>query len=526
MPTQLVFIIVTAVVGGLLLLGAVLAVLRERRPRTLGDETSASAGGKYDADTEEEAAALRQAGAGGGVLRVIWWVMVAGVLIAVGLSGAYTQNQTPIYAVGAVAVVAVVVLHELLPSSWRTPVIGWLEVVIAFSLAASLLLLTGYGGSPFVFTLYLIAVAIALAGNEWAALGGAVVATAAYLGVIALDPGPGFATGRLLQVALSVGAIWLLTLLAAVFARNERRTRRMLSRLSRIDPLTGLLNRGQLYQTLEQEVRRTRRSDRGFSLLMMDLDGLKAVNDGLGHQRGDEVLRDLGRVIRDDIRNVDSAYRYGGDEFLVLLPETDFSGAFVVAEKIRSDAEDLGLSMEAEGISTSVSIGLVSHPEDGGTAEELVRAADRAMYNAKSLGKNQISGYPRPLRLPPPLTFTPPEEGPAEPLSRGHGAPSSPPAAASASTGDPAPAAFDAEDASKVAPAPVLEVAERWVAVPDPEPRVAAIPVEGSEEDEPTAAEVRRRMAVASRSFDPDHQIRAAMDAFLSPPDQSVRRPD
>ena len=148
--------------------------------------------------------------------------------------------------------------------------------------------------------------------------------------------------------------------------------------------------------TLEQEVSRTRRSDRGFCVLMIDVDGLKLINDTAGHLRGDDVLRALGAVIRTSIRNVDSAYRYGGDEFVVLLPETEIVGAFVVAEKIRAGAEEVGLALTETEPLTSVSIGLVSHPEDGLSAEELMTAADRAMYQAKRLGKNQISGNPRP----------------------------------------------------------------------------------------------------------------------------------
>ena len=93
---------------------------------------------------------------------------------------------------------------------------------------------------------------------------------------------------------------------------------------------------------------------------------------------------------------MDSAYRYAGDEFVVLLPETDFAGAFVVAEKVRQGAEELGATFTREGALTTVSVGLVSHPEDGSTDEELMLAVDRAMYAAKAGGKNQISGYPRP----------------------------------------------------------------------------------------------------------------------------------
>jgi two-component system, cell cycle response regulator len=257
--------------------------------------------------------------------------------------------------------------------------------------------------------------------------------------------------------------------------------------------------------TLEQEVSRTRRSDRGFCLLMIDLDGLKAINDTGGHLRGDIVLHSLGAVISGSIRTVDSAYRYGGDEFVVLLPETDIVGAFVVAEKIRVGAEELELTLGAES-QVSVSIGLVSHPEDGLSAEELMVAADRAMYQAKSLGKNQISGNPRPrpallarrstLEPPPPAVTPEPAPEPAP-----EAAPESAPAPAVAASQASAPA----DDRAVAVPlGPIVP------------PQVTGRDVE-PDDAEPDPMEVRRRIATASRSFDPDHQVRRAMDAFFSP---------
>jgi diguanylate cyclase (GGDEF)-like protein len=241
---------------------------------------------------------------------------------------------------------------------------------------------------------------------------------------------------------------------------------------------------------------------------MIDLDGLKAINDSLGHLRGDDVLRAVGRVINGSIRTVDSAYRYGGDEFLILLPETEFIGAYVVAEKIREGVEQISESLVTDPASTSVSIGLVSHPEDGSSTEELMVAADRAMYQAKSLGKNQISGNPRPRRAPRGLlaaTGEISEAGPAEPAPVEQAPPERPTAAA--------------------APTPM---AEPSVAAAPPPSAAAALTVEsgttnGSSheahgEDEPDPADVRRQIAAARRNMDPDHQIRRAMDAFLSSP--------
>jgi len=546
-PPDLIFLIVTAIVGALLVLGASLAAVRERSAAQFASGVgSQSDQGKYEADAEiAEAHAGASASTSVGVVRVLWWITVAAVLVGVGLSDAYRANQTIIFGLGGLAVVVVVVLHELMPRSWSNDLTTAAEVGIAVALSSALLLLTGYGASPYVFTLDLVAVAVALGRGGWAAVAVALFASGVYVGVIAVDPSPDrFAGTSLLRIVLNVGAIWLLAFLAGVFSAHERRVRSMLSDLSRIDPLTGLFNRGQLYPTLDQEVRRTRRSERGFSVLMVDVDGLKAVNDNLGHQRGDEVLRALGRTIRGSIRTVDSAYRYGGDEFLVLLPETDYAGAFVVAEKIRGEAEEMGYRLEGEGASTSVSIGLISHPEDGGTADELVRAADRAMYNAKSLGKNQISGYPRPPRLAGPVAVAAPdEEKEPEPGSSGGtvsvpiGEPIGAPSAAAAAVGaeaegesapEPEPLAAAPADHQPAEQAPADHQPDaRWTAVPDLKPRRISLAIADQPDDEePDAAEVRRQIAVATRSFDPDHQIRRAMDAFLSPPPGGEHRPD
>jgi diguanylate cyclase (GGDEF)-like protein len=539
-PPDLIFLIVTAVVGALLVLGASLAAVRERSAARVFPAVAEIEQGKYEPEGDiADIHAWGSASTSVGVVRVLWWITIAAVLVGVGLSDAYRANQTIIFGLGGLAVVVVVVLHELMPRSWRNDLTTAAEVAIAVALSSGLLLLTGYGSSPYVFTLDLLAVAVALGRGGWAAVAVALLASGVYLGVIAVDPSPDRLAGTsLLRIALNVGAIWLLAFLAGVFAAHERRVRSMLSDLSRIDPLTGLFNRGQLYPTLEQEVRRTRRSERGFSVLMVDVDGLKAVNDTLGHQRGDEVLRALGRSIRASIRTVDSAYRYGGDEFLVLLPETDYAGAFVVAEKIRAEAEEMGYRLEAEGAATSVSIGLVSHPEDGATADELVRAADRAMYNAKSLGKNQISGYPRPPRLAGPVAAPAAEEEP-EPGSSSAtvsvplGEPMAAPAAAAASDVEAAAEAEPAEEPVAASSASAEQAGAdhgpdaRWTAVPDLRPRRISLAIADQPDDEePDAAEVRRQIAVATRSFDPDHQIRRAMDAFLSPPPGGERRPD
>lgn len=523
MTPELTFIFVSAAVAVLLGAGAAVAAFRARRILAAGageleDERDAVVQpDKYDIDTAD----LERRGRGSyaTAVRVLWWVSIAAVLIGVGLSDAYDATQTAIYALGAIAVGAVVLLHDLIPDRLRSGPVVAFEILLAIGLTTALLMLTGFGSSPFVFGYNLVAVAVALALGGPVALVVAMLATLAYLGVLGLDPAfGGYATADLLRFGLQIGSIWLLAYVAGVFASGERRMRATVLQMSRTDALTGLYNRSQLFPTLEQEVQRTRRSERGFCLLMIDLDGLKSVNDSYGHHRGDEVLRLLGGVIRHSIRLVDTAYRYGGDEFLVLLPETDFAGAFVVAEKIRSGTEEMGLAAGGGELLTSVSIGLVSCPEDGTSAEELMIAADRAMYQAKSLGKNQVSGNPRPRRLP----FSPPSDIPpafAEAMS-----PPPPVEVAPVIEVPPTPvatqrAAFSVDQKPHVEQKPQVE----------PKPQVAprrppVVPAMasgsthegfGDEEADPTV--VRRQIAAARRNMDPDHQIRRAMDAFLSP---------
>lgn len=526
MEIELIFIVVTGAIAALLGLAALVAAVRASR-RTADDlvlDEGPIEGDmdKYDSDPVRAQDSVDATY--GSAVRILWWISIAAVLIGVGLSDAFDASQPAIYLVGAVAVGVVVLLHDVLPNRLRSGAVAVLEVLVAIALTTVLLVLTGYGGSPFAFGYHLSAVAVALALGGSAGLGVAAVATLAYLGVLAIDPDlPAYQGADLLRFGLSIGAIWLLAYVAGVFASGERRMRATVLQMSRIDTLTGLFNRAQLFPTLEQEVQRTRRSERGFCLLMIDLDGLKAVNDSFGHHRGDEVLRSLAGVIRRSIRSVDTAYRYGGDEFLVLLPETDFAGAFVVAEKIRAGAEEVGLTTGGGELLTSVSIGLVSCPEDGTSSEELMIAADRAMYQAKSLGKNQVSGNPRPPRLPyrpePGEGEPEPPVGEVTPIELGRAG------------AEPAPGLGRAADAFEEPPtqAAFSVQPEPRVEVPMAEER-APLPVENhaadaSDEEEADPSEVRRHIAAARMHMDPDHQIRRAMDAFLSSPSRPNGEP-
>ena len=225
-------------------------------------------------------------------------------------------------------------------------------------------------------------------------LGLALIAAIGYLLAIMLGSSPAVLADpfTVATVGINLTAMILLAYVAMVIARQQRSTRDAAIRLSTIDPLTSLFNRGFFFAALEREIARSARSGRGFCLLMMDLDELKAINDRLGHFHGDRVLAAVGLVVSDGVRRIDTAARYGGDEFVVLLPETDPTGAFVLAEKIRIGVNELDLGLPDEAIRPSMSVGVVSYPDDGQTADELMISADRAMYTSKRAGKNRVTG--------------------------------------------------------------------------------------------------------------------------------------
>lgn len=156
-----------------------------------------------------------------------------------------------------------------------------------------------------------------------------------------------------------------------------------------LDSLTGIYNRRRLFQILNQEINRCGRSQNTFCLCIMDIDHFKQVNDTYGHQAGDVVLREMADSVSRDFRSIDCFGRYGGEEFLMVLPQTSLEGALIKAERIRQQVESLDFPKVAENFHITVSIGVAEHKKSESIDDTLARA-DQCLYAAKDAGRNQV----------------------------------------------------------------------------------------------------------------------------------------
>ena len=165
-----------------------------------------------------------------------------------------------------------------------------------------------------------------------------------------------------------------------------------LEQLTLTDDVTGLFNQRFLHSRLEEEYQRARRYNSGLSVMMLDLDHFKDVNDTHDHIFGSRVLRRVGELLRNGVRDTDMIIRYGGDEFVILLPHTTGRDALIAAERLRAAIESTDVGDDGDSWHGTVSVGLASlEDSDADSPRELLRAADQALYKAKAEGRNRVA---------------------------------------------------------------------------------------------------------------------------------------
>ena len=187
----------------------------------------------------------------------------------------------------------------------------------------------------------------------------------------------------------------LLTAIAnqlSVALENARLYERV-SHLSVHDPLTNLFNRKMLFDRLDEEVSRSKRSEKFLSIVMIDIDNFKRINDTYGHMAGDKILQELSKLLKSGIRKIDTVARFGGEEFTILLPSANMEDGIAVMERLRLSVEKHAFPIDEEGNTTSVTISIgisTLSPEDPVDKSILINAADEALYKAKEKGRNRI----------------------------------------------------------------------------------------------------------------------------------------
>ena len=211
--------------------------------------------------------------------------------------------------------------------------------------------------------------------------------------------GSGASSAKLLSlpfygaVAVQLAPVLLVAYITTMFSADIRYGLSRAKMLSETDELTGLFNPRGFALAANRLFAQTVRYERAACVLMIDSDHLKGVNDTYGHDAGNRLLRAVASAIRAELRYTDVSARYGGDEFIVLLPETPPRGAADVAERIRGAVAGTPLECNGARVITSVSIGIACFPEDGRSLDALAARADRALYQAKKLGRNRVERY-------------------------------------------------------------------------------------------------------------------------------------
>lgn len=188
-----------------------------------------------------------------------------------------------------------------------------------------------------------------------------------------------FNSGEVALIMLTSGQMGISLENARLYERMER--------LARFDELTNIYNRRAFHEVIEAELVQSRQTISRLSLVMVDIDFFKKVNDRWGHQVGDHVLAQVAELIKQNLRDKDSVARFGGEEFVIILPGANCRTALQVAERVRRSVEGANWS---DGLKVTVSAGVASYPDDGEKLKELLKSADQALYKAKSGGRNQV----------------------------------------------------------------------------------------------------------------------------------------
>lgn len=203
-----------------------------------------------------------------------------------------------------------------------------------------------------------------------------------------------FSYGTFSHALFDIAPFILVAYITALLSADMVAARNFIKQLSETDDLTGLPNMRAFARAATREKARADREKSRFSVVMIDADNMKSVNDRFGHEVGNDLMRHIAGAIQRTLRASDMVARYGGDEFIVLLPNTGVEEAGQTAERMRTSIANLSFDAGGSGVSTTASIGYATYPDTAREVDLLVAQADHAMYASKNAGRNRVSGVP------------------------------------------------------------------------------------------------------------------------------------
>lgn len=324
----------------------------------------------------------------------IEWLLLILVLLYLAFGGPSKEDEVPISAALFFYAAAVMSFRYAnfykRESRWKIALETWAMIVfITWSLW-----FTGKLASPLLNTYLLAVITSALTLGKITTLIEVVLIAACHVLLGDADPSQALFTLRGLgALAAQLAPVLLVAYVTTMFSADIRYGLNKAKLLSETDELTGLYNMRGFAIVTDRLFGQAQRYSRAASVLMIDSDNLKAVNDNHGHEAGNRLLRQIAERIQAELRYTDVPARYGGDEFVVLLPETPTEGAIDVAERMRASMAAKPLVFDGKQVTSTVSIGVASFPGDGQSMDAIVGHADRALYKAKNAGRNRVERY-------------------------------------------------------------------------------------------------------------------------------------
>jgi diguanylate cyclase (GGDEF)-like protein len=272
---------------------------------------------------------------------------------------------------------------------WKLAIETWVMIIFI----TWVLMYTGRLDSPLLNLYLLVVITSALTLGKLATLLQMLLIVACYVFLGFQDGSQTSITSFLTTITTHVAPLLLVAYVTTMLSADTRRALMQIKFLSETDDLTGVYNRRAITVLSENMSKQAARYGRAFSVMMIDSDSLKTVNDAHGHEAGNRLLKLTVQCVQNQLRDADMVARYGGDEFLVVMPETGCSGALGVAERIRKSIASTPLTVRDKSVQNTASIGLACYPEHGNDFETVLKKADQAMYQSKNRGKNQVTAY-------------------------------------------------------------------------------------------------------------------------------------